>query len=470
MAGKAKIIISDLHLGAGFAPGNPLEDFAVDDKLAGFLGSIVAESDVKTMDVELIVNGDMFEFLQVPVVDTFDPQAVYPPQAYLPTSEEASADKVALIIEGHATSFAALRDFIEPGRPRRSITIIKGNHDVNLYWGAVQDLVRQALEATGDRHDLVSFEERKVSREGIYVEHGNQYVDPVNSFDHFEEPLDPAHPGELETPSGSLFVMDFLNDVEREKWWLDSVKPIAALIWYLFAVDFGFAARALLHLLKVLPTLILEGFAAEDRAGVQVDELRRQLEDEAQVARLGERYATDEAFCREFDARVDRILGTMAVPPAGVAPATLEGGGRTGALERGEDNAALMDVLLRQVAQTKIAEEGVQVVVFGHTHSPLCERLDGGMYLNSGTWVWWRDFAGMGLEMWKEFYTHPEDFTQPHYLTYVRVDYDHQNRPQAQLLDYAGQLAIECPQPPKCAFLAWLVELWNKVVELFSSA
>ena len=105
------------------------------------------------------------------------------------------------------------------------------------------------------------------------------------------------------------------------------------------------------------------------------------------------------------------------------------------------------------------------MVVFGHTHRPLCERLGGGMYLNSGTWVWWRDFAGMGLEDWKEFYAHPEDFCQPHYLPYVRVDYDEEDRPQARLLDYAGQLAIECPKPLGCKLLAWLARLWVKLVE-----
>jgi len=126
MAGKAKIIVSDLHIGAGFAPDNPLEDFGSDDEFAGFLGAIVAESDERAMDVELIANGDLVEFLQVPAVDTFDPRAAYPPEAYRSSSEEASAKKMALVIEGHPTLFAALRDFIHPVHPRRNITTALG--------------------------------------------------------------------------------------------------------------------------------------------------------------------------------------------------------------------------------------------------------------------------------------------------------------------------------------------------------
>jgi UDP-2,3-diacylglucosamine pyrophosphatase LpxH len=465
MAGKAKIIISDFHMGAGFAPDNLLEDFDTDGKFAEFLGGIATESDAKKMDVELIVNGDLFEFLQVPALDAFDPQVVYPSETYHPTSEEDSVKKIGLIIKGHSTFFTALRDFINPKHPRRNITIIKGNHDVNLYWGAVQDSIRQEVDATGDRQALLAFEECQVSREGIYVEHGNQYLEPFNRFDNFEEPLDLDCPGELETPSGSAFVMDFLNDVEREKWWVDSVKPVTALVGYIFAIDFAFAARMLVNLLKVLPSLIVESFAVEDEAGTgaQLDDLRQQLEDEAQVAVMSERYAADEAFRREFDATLRQVLGDIARPAGGVLWATAEAA--QGAKTTEEETAAgLLDDVLRQVAETKLAEEGVEVAVFGHTHNPLCERLEGGMYLNAGTWVWWRDFAGMGLEAWKEFYANPENFTQPHYLTYVRVDYDKDGRPQAQLLEYTGQLAIKCPSPPKCKLLAWLLELWTELV------
>jgi UDP-2,3-diacylglucosamine pyrophosphatase LpxH len=468
MITKAKVIVSDLHIGAGFAPDNPLEDFITDVEFAEFLSRIVTESDAKKMDVELIVNGDMFEFLQVPAEDDFDPRAIYPPELYHASSEGASVEKMVLIVRGHLTFFAALRNFINVGDPRRSITIVKGNHDVALYWSGVQDVVRRVIDATGDRQELLIFEAQRVSREGVYVEHGNQYVEKVNRFDDFEEPLDPKHPGELETPAGSIFVMDFVTSVEREKWWVDSVKPITALIWYGFAIDFAFAAQALVEFLKVAPVLIVGSFADEegDGVGARMDELRRQLEDQAQVAALAERYAASETFCHEFNAQVARILRTVDAPPEVMLSAAVGG---TDALDRGRDAAALADIALRQVAQAKINEEHAQVVVFGHTHRPLCEQLDGGVYLNSGMWVWWRDLANADLDTWKEFYAHPERFTQPHYLTYVRVDYDERGRPHARLLDYTGQLVVECSKPYRCKIAAWLVAQWEKWVLWFAA-
>jgi UDP-2,3-diacylglucosamine pyrophosphatase LpxH len=468
MVGKIKIIVSDLHLGAGFTPDNSLEDFGTDDRFAEFLDAIVAESDDRTLDVELIINGDMVEFLQVPAVDTFDPTVIYPAAAYHVSSEVASTEKMLLVIQGHLTFFAALRNFVRPGHPRRSITIIKGNHDVNLHWLAVQDAIRVAVGATGELRGLLTFEERCVSREGIYVEHGNQYVEKVNRFDNFEEPHDLANPEELEEVPGSEFVIDFFNDVEREKWWVDAIKPITALIWYGFALDFGFAARVLVAFLRVAPGLFVGSFAlaggdAEGGGvGGQMDEMRLRLEDEAEVAVLGDRYARDVSFRREFDTHLSQILHAADAPPEVQVP---DVDVAAEALEKARDIGELSDTALRKVAQAKIVEEGAQVVVFGHTHRPLCEQLDGGVHLNSGTWVWWRDFAGMDLGTWQRLYTHPEEFIQPHYLTYVRVDYDSADRPQACVLDYTGQLVFECTRPGKPEgfwdrLLAWLKGLW----------
>jgi hypothetical protein len=153
--------------------------------------------------------------------------------------------------------------------------------------------------------------------------------------------------------------------------------------------------------------------------------------------------------------------------PEVALPFTPEEAGEGEAMDKARDIAELTETSLRQMAQTKIVEECVEVVVFGHTHRAMCEQLDGGVYFNSGTWVWWRDFAGTDIGTWKEFYAHPDRFTQPHYLTYVRVDYDEENHPRARLLDYTGQLVVECPSPIECRFVAWLRMLWDKLVELF---
>jgi UDP-2,3-diacylglucosamine pyrophosphatase LpxH len=467
MANKVKIIVSDLHLGAGFFDldkGNVLEDFIVDSTFARFLHEMKEESEIEGTDFELIIGGDMIEFLQAPAVDQFDPRKAYPPQNYRSSLEEDSARKIDLIIRGHPMFFAALREFIKPANPQRKVTIIKGNHDVELYWPTVKERIRQAVYATGEeRAKLLAFEEVCVSREGIYVEHGNQYAEKVNRVDNFEEPLDPEREGQLAIPAGSQFVIEFFNQVEWEKWWVDSVKPITALIWYALALDFPFAVKTLVAFLKIAHILIVGSLEA-----TEAEKLVRELEDEAQLQVLGQRYAEDEAFRREFNARVGHLLESTDAPPEIPRTRAID---EVSAFNLGKSIIDEIHLALRRAAEVKAKETGAQIVVFGHIHDPLCERLEsGGFYLNSGTWTWWRDFAEAGLDDWKEFYAAPEKFLDEHYLTYARIDYDEFGRPHGRVLDYSGRLVIECPEVVKPrswweAWVAWFIRAWEPLVE-----
>lgn len=470
MASKVKIIVSDLHLGAGsfdLDQGNVLEDFIVDETFAHFLHELQEESESQGTDFELIIDGDMMEFLQAPAVDQFDSQRVYAPEDYRSSSEEDSAKRVDLIIKGHPMFFAALREFIKPANPQRKVTIVKGNHDVNLYWPAVKERIRQAMYATGEeRVKLIAFEEVCIHREGIYVEHGNQYAEKVNRVDNLEKPLDPEHEGQLAIPPGSRFVIEFFNQVEWEKWWVDSVKPMTALIWYALAIDFPFAVKTLAAFLKVAHILILGSLAVgEEDLSAEAEQLVRELEDEAQLQALGQRYAEDETFRREFNARVSRLLEAADAPPEIVGARAVD---EVSAFNLGKSIIDQVNSALHRAAEVKARETGAKIVVFGHTHDPLCKRLEGGgLYLNSGTWTWWRDFAEAGLDDWKEFYAAPERYMDEHYLTYARIDYDESGRPQGRVLDYSGQLVIECPEEavkPRSwweAFVAWFIKAWE---------
>ena len=66
MGQKLKFILSDLHIGAGYANGgNHLEDFTVDEELVNFVHEIQRESKRDQCEIELIINGDFFEFLNL---------------------------------------------------------------------------------------------------------------------------------------------------------------------------------------------------------------------------------------------------------------------------------------------------------------------------------------------------------------------------------------------------------------------
>ena len=405
MAGKFKFIVSDLHLGAGFAEaGNALEDFTQDAEFAQFLNGVRDESDAEGMECELILAGDIMEFLQVPSLDEFNPtNKAYPVEDYRSSSEEDSLKKVNLIIAGHPVFFAALRDFLNAANPLRRATIIKGNHDVNLHWMAVQERIREAVGATGEQEALLTFEERCISREGVYIEHGNQYAEKINRFDDFEEPHNPADEDQLVLVPGSRFVIGFFNDVERERYWIDGVKPITSLIWYGFAFDFSFAVKALVGFLKAALPLFLGSLPLKETpTPSKTDKPGKTLKDLRDVQDLGIRKASAVTLARREVAKVHSAL--------------------------------------HQAAEVKSREEGARVVVFGHTHVALSEPLEtGGLYINTGTWVWLRDFSDEDEVTWRELFNHPESFTRDRRLTYARIDYDEEGQPWGRLIEAARE-------------------------------
>ena len=213
MGRKLKIVLSDLHLGAGHTNkgGNLLEDFRASRAFVDFLHAIWHESERDEREVELIINGDFFEFLQVPAVDDYDPTVSYPKEAYLDSSQEASIKRLNIIANGHSRIFNALSDFMHVEAAQRSVTIIKGNHDVNLYWPGVKSRLREILGASGTRASLLRFADEFVSREKIYVEHGHQHAEKMNGYYDSFDPRSPDDLNQLFYPAGSRFIIDFFN-------------------------------------------------------------------------------------------------------------------------------------------------------------------------------------------------------------------------------------------------------------------
>src|SRR5262249_61468137 len=127
---------SDPHLGAD--PG--LDDFIADEEFADFLNFHGA----KWPDLHLVINGDWIDFLQI---DPYpekrarreDLEEVYP----LRMTEDQAVAATQRTIDRHPLFFRALREFLE--QPGRRITILRGNHDIELAFPAVQQRVRVEL-------------------------------------------------------------------------------------------------------------------------------------------------------------------------------------------------------------------------------------------------------------------------------------------------------------------------------------
>src|SRR5215471_19295490 len=130
------LVVSDLHLGAEAS----LDDFYGDAEFADFL-SYHAE---RYERVHLIINGDWIDYLQIdpyPEKRTRreDLEEIYP----LRMTEDQAVAATERTIARHGRFFAALREFCAD--PAHQLTILRGNHDIELAFPAVQARVRLEL-------------------------------------------------------------------------------------------------------------------------------------------------------------------------------------------------------------------------------------------------------------------------------------------------------------------------------------
>lgn len=207
-----RIILSDLHLGAG----DRLDDFDADAALTSFITSYALRDE----PVELILAGDTFEFLQVrlPGFDDYE------------WSNRAAELRLRVILDAHPEPIAALRQFI--ARPGNQLTLLIGNHDFELHYTGAKQVLRETLGVSSDSDRLrfgISYEGG-----GIYIEHGNQF-DSWNRFLHVEGISDP-----FEVVRGTRIVKDVINYLEDDLIevapLIDNVKPTSAVLWYLLSI------------------------------------------------------------------------------------------------------------------------------------------------------------------------------------------------------------------------------------------
>lgn len=217
---KIKLVVSDLHLGVGktLEGGmiNSLEEFYYDDKFAEFL-NYYCSGEYADAEIELILNGDIFNFLQIDYRGHF----------LTVITESISLEKLKRIVAGHPRWFEAIRKFASNGR--NSVTYVVGNHDQCMMWPATRDYLNEVLQTNVRYKNIVYF------FDGIHIEHGHMYeaanrIDPRKFFlkKNLPEPI-------LNIPFGSHFFVDFVLKIKHENPFVDKVRPFKAWVrWGLF--------------------------------------------------------------------------------------------------------------------------------------------------------------------------------------------------------------------------------------------
>lgn len=279
---KDIIVISDLHLSEGTDKDTGKisrnEDFFFDNDFSKFIDYLISQKDKSW---NLIMNGDLFDFLQVIITDKHKP--IRKNNQYilkinnkvfklrdsekdfgLGTGEKKTILKMKVIADGHKNFFKALCRFLSYGN---TLSIIKGNHDVELHWEGVKEefknqIVKAGLNKEDEDVKNIKNNKKKLKNKdienikkrinfypwiyydsGIYIEHGNQY-ESINSFEYFLQPTLPK-PNDNETylPVGSFFVRYFFNKIEIITPFVDNIKPVTSYISWVFRNKFFYLWR-----------------------------------------------------------------------------------------------------------------------------------------------------------------------------------------------------------------------------------
>ncbi len=433
-------VVSDLHLGPGWLPDGRLdylEDFSSDDDFARFLHTI----GTKGTPAELVIAGDFLEYCQ-----TLPELGLTSPEDHLGCTEADSIRRTRVILgldpsiaTGHPQVFAALRRFMMEGH---SITIIAGNHDIDLLWGGVWAYVFDAIYPPGAWGDLrlveFSYTLGRGERGRVYIEHGHEH-DRANRFgDQMSQPFGTDKYGSrrLKRCWGTLFVDKVFNQLERDRWFIDNVKPIMRVVQLGFRNDFVFTATAVALVVRFLltsglPPLLLGGSSDEPNAALPTldgDMVAAAIADptlqaavRAQLSDATAR-AEFERVMRDADPHELSILLSGAGPSLSLDDITVVPGGEIllgGGGAEDDYRAAAREALEADAALT--------TVIMGHTHTPLdgyvepIELVDGrqGFYFNSGTWTRHLRDEGRRSYSWAEI---GDEASYTTLFTYIRLD------------------------------------------------
>jgi UDP-2,3-diacylglucosamine pyrophosphatase LpxH len=409
------LVLSDVHLGEEEPTAGPWmfyrqRRFFPDPDLQRLVAWILSRISARDA-LELVLDGDVFELEGPRVVDgvtVFDEA---------PRTEEDALDRTARIVRDHDGFFGALAKVVELGH---RVIFVAGNHDAQLAFPGVQQLVRRAIAeraapAEGDETALARVQVEPwffQTRDGLHVEHGHQY----DTYCAFRDPLRPFDPTgrEIWPTVGSLAFrtvmsrMGYFNAYDERSYMLPAGRYF--MHWarhYLFSrrsMVYAFVRGAIRIVQKLLSTRPSPELL---RAMRQAARLARAAHAEAHALPAHAVEAHAALFAPPADEDPYRVIQEFhldhallgAIGLAGIVTAAFKPrlglAMAVGALAIGvaqevlrprrgtSHEQARVDRTARKVSRIY----GAKAVVFGHTHAPHAEVERGVLYANTGTWA-----------------------------------------------------------------------------------
>lgn len=227
-----RLVVSDLHLGTGSRPGelNVFEDFHYDDAFAELLAHYDAE--VEDGEIELILNGDVFDLLKVKV------GGVWPTEI----TDEIATEKLRQCMDGHPRFVHALKAFL--AKERRRVVFLPGNHDLDMWFPGPQELFRRYVApAAPDRVHFVTSSDTYYLPEGIQIRHGHQ-LERIHRVDYARMTRKRRDGTEvLDLPWGSLWILEVMNPAKEQRSYVDRVQPLSRFLLAALLFDTRFVIR-----------------------------------------------------------------------------------------------------------------------------------------------------------------------------------------------------------------------------------
>lgn len=384
--GTRLFVISDLHLG-GDPPmmGRP-------DQLESFIDAL-PDSDA-TSETELVIAGDFVDFLAVAPYADFTPN---------PVDAEKKLRKVTESPCG--VVFDALGRHIARGR---RLTVLVGNHDVEMGLPAVQAALLKKIDATP--HDVLFVDDGRAYRVGrALIEHGHDH-DGANANDwdglrHLASSQSraraPVKP--FDVSPGSQLVKDVVNELKGTYPFVSLLQPEGELLVLLLLAfeprlrsDLGMI-RQTLHARKLAsraPNRAKRPVSAGGTDKPELDpELKRAFDDvyETLVTPPGGEVSAVAAYLRAWITPGKDSLSVILKEKRPLPPKRLEQLRVTLEKLLSDDHSDRLDGPTQQYgeeAQRLLQSNlGLDAVIMGHTHLPRQREYRGGTYINSGTWI-----------------------------------------------------------------------------------
>ena len=418
---RITVVVSDVHLSQAHPedPADPMwmryrrADLHPDADFAALVDHLLATRGADP--IELVFNGDVLDFDAPWVKDghsSFDE---------FPLTEDGCAEQTARILADHPVWFAAAARVLTDGHPESRVLFTSGNHDLELYWPKVRDVIRAELVRLSAGRLTPEEAARRirfrawfhVTEDGIYLEHGSQY-DFLNNVRNPMLPLTSdrqrIHPvlGKLAFKrTGSR--MGYFNPYYEETFYLGLTGYLGHFLsHYAFSghrhIARTWAKGSLSTILEIWQHRFRDDRWPEGRA-LAMDETGATADQVDQTFALRNFLAEDTMVPILRELWVDRVayavaaLGLSGI--AGVAlgwKAALKAAGVLGALLAAyELLTPKPDIRTYDTASPEVkrlfAIHGVRAICMGHTHRPYAEWDHGPsghdrvrVFANSGSW------------------------------------------------------------------------------------